>query len=125
MCRKVRKGVPENQKAAHGAAFQRSRQTPGSVVVLKPEVGDELLAFQVAERVLQLHGLNEQIVLRIESRLGHGRFQIEAEPLLYADATQLFAALRQVQEQNQVEHNGRREDGIAAEEVNLELHWVA
>ena len=39
-----------------------------SVVVLEPEVRDQLLAAQVAQRVLQLHQLDEEVVLRVEAR---------------------------------------------------------
>src|SRR5262249_21393943 len=46
------------------------------VVILQAEMGDQRLAFQVAQCVLQLHQLDEQIVLRIESRRSHGRLQI-------------------------------------------------
>ena len=38
-----------------------------SVVVLEAEVGDEIVAHDMAERVLELHGLNEEIVLGIET----------------------------------------------------------
>ena len=38
-----------------------------SVVVLEAEVGDQVVAHDVAERVLELHGLDEQIVLGIET----------------------------------------------------------
>jgi len=43
------------------------------------------LAHDVAQRVLQLHRLNEKIVLRIEARRCLRRLEIEAEPLLDAD----------------------------------------
>ena len=38
------------------------------VVVLPSEVRDQFLAAHVAQRVLELHELNEQIVLGIEAR---------------------------------------------------------
>jgi hypothetical protein len=36
-----------------------------SVVVFQPQMGDQFLTFQVTERVLQLHQLNEEVMLRI------------------------------------------------------------
>lgn len=46
---------------------------PFLVVILKPQMGNKRLAPQVAQRVFQLHQLNEEIVLRIKSRRRHGR----------------------------------------------------
>src|SRR2546429_9398792 len=43
-----------------------------SVVVFGAEVGDQVFAHHPAQRVLQLHQLNEQIVLGIELRRAHG-----------------------------------------------------
>src|SRR5947208_8503025 len=43
-----------------------------SVVVFGAEVGDRVFAHHPAQRVLQLHQLNEQIVLGIELRRAHG-----------------------------------------------------
>src|SRR5262249_51556165 len=40
------------------------------VVVLGAEVRDQLFAAQVAERVLQLHELDEQVVLRVQAGRG-------------------------------------------------------
>jgi len=37
------------------------------VVVFKPKVGDQLFAHDVAQCVFELHGLDEQIVLRVEA----------------------------------------------------------
>src|SRR4051794_4415518 len=116
------KGVPGNGKGRSRAALSRGEFE--SVVILETEVSDELLAFEVTQRVLQLHGLDEQIVLGIQARLRHRGFQIKTEPLLYANAAQLFAALRQVEEQDQIEHDRRRQDGVAAKEIYLELHRV-
>src|SRR5215213_3040742 len=69
------------------------------VVVLKPEVRDEVFAAQVAERVLELHQLDEDVVLWVEAGRGHRRLEVEGEPLLRA----LHAdALREVQEEREV-----------------------
>src|SRR3954463_12083324 len=73
-----------------------------SVVVFQSQMRDELLTAQVTQRVLQLHRLNEEVVFGVEAWLGHRRLQVEAEPLLYADAAQLLATLRKIQEQHQV-----------------------
>ena len=64
-------------------ALHRRNQT--SVVVLQPEVRDQVLAHDVAQRVLQLHRLDEQIVLRIEPLGRLRRLEVEAQPLLNAD----------------------------------------
>ena len=45
---------------------RRNRTLASSVVVFPPEVRDELLAQHVAQRVLQLHQLDEQVVLRVQ-----------------------------------------------------------
>ncbi len=48
---------PAGQRGLHGQPL---------VVVLEAEVRDQVLAHDVAQRVLQLHRLDEQIVLGIE-----------------------------------------------------------
>src|SRR2546422_905688 len=80
------------------------------IVVLQAKVRDQRFPLQVAQRVLQLHGLNEQVVLRTQSGSRHRRLEVEAEPLLDSDAAELVAALRQVHQQRQVENNGCRQD---------------
>src|SRR5215472_9324143 len=95
------------------------------VVILQAEVSDQRLAFQVAQGVLQLHQLDEQIVLGIQSRRSHGRLQIEAQPFLDAESLEFPAALGQVEEQHQVQHDGRGQDRIATEKVDLDLHRIA
>src|SRR2546421_71976 len=93
-----------------------------SVVVFEAEVRDEVFAAQVSERVLELHQLDEDVVFGVETGRGHRRLEVEGEPLLYA----LHAdALSEVEEEREVEDDGRGEDGVAAEEVNLDLHRVA
>src|SRR5206468_9455756 len=89
---------------------------PGSlalIVILQPQMRDQLFTLQVTQRVLQLHQLNEQIMLRVEPRRMHRRLEEEAQPLLDADPAQLTRALRQVHEQHQIEHDWRRQDRIA------------
>ena len=52
-------------------------------------------------------------------------FEVEAEPLLNAQAAQRWRAGGEIHEEDQVERERRGEDGVAAEEVYLELHRVA
>src|SRR5580704_1903329 len=86
---------------------------------------DEFLATQVPQSVLQLHQLDEQVVLGIEARGGHRALEIEAEPLLNAQALELSSALGKVEEQDQVEHNRSRQNRVTAQEVDLDLHGIA
>ena len=74
------------------------------VVVFLPQVRNQILAHHPAQRVLQLHRLDEQIMLGIQARCGHRGFEVEAQPFLDAAHS---GALCQVEEQNQVEHDGR------------------
>src|SRR6516165_8177119 len=68
------------------------------VVVFEAEVGDEVGAHDVAERVLELHRLDEEMVLGVESFTRLRRLQIEAEPLLDADGLERWRAFGQVEE---------------------------
>src|SRR5271170_7443047 len=81
-----------------GRARGPSPHEPCLVVVFQSEMRDQLFALQVPQSVFQLHQLDEQIVLRIQSRRGHRRLEVEAQPLLNAQATQLGRALRKVEE---------------------------
>src|SRR5450631_2973396 len=92
------------------------------VVVLGAEVRDQLVALGVAQRVLQLHELDEQVVLRVQTLGGHRRLPVEAQPLL--DPTHA-RAMREVHEQREIEDDRRGEDRVAAEEVDLDLHRIA
>src|SRR5688572_7492698 len=91
------------------------------VVVLPSKVSDELLTFQVAERVLQFHQLDEEIVLRIEPRRVHRALEVERQPLL--DPVHP-GALRQIEEERDVEHDRRSENAVAAQKIDLQLHRV-
>ena len=84
-------------------------------------MGDLILAPQIAQRVLQLGKLDEQIVLRVEERGAHGALEVEGQPFLNAAE---LAALGEVHEQHQVEHQRRRQDAVAAQEVDLDLHGI-
>src|SRR5436190_4656725 len=74
------------------------------VVVLTTEMGDELFALEEPQRVLQLHQLDEQIVFRVQAGRVHRTLEVERQPLL--DAVHV-GALRQVEEQGDVEHDRR------------------
>jgi hypothetical protein len=56
-----------------------------SVVVFEAEVGDQVFAHDVAQRVFQLHGLDEEVVFGIKAGGGLRALKVEAEPLLNAD----------------------------------------
>src|SRR6266851_1160473 len=94
-------------------------------VVVEAEVGDEAFAHDVAKGVLELHRLDEEVVLRVDAGGAVGSLEVEAEPLLNAEAAQAWGTGREVHEEDEVEGERRGEDGVAAEEVYLELHRVA
>src|SRR4051794_4501984 len=86
---------------------------------------DQLFATQMTQRVLQLHQLDKQIMLRIKSRWRDRRLEVEAQPLLDSESLQLRAALCQIHEQHQVENQWRRQDRVATQEVHFDLHRIA
>src|SRR5258706_6089039 len=95
--------------------FRTSRACgTGSVVILEPEMRNQLGALEVAQSVLELHKLDEQIMLRIEARHRHRRLEIEAEPLLDAQALKPVAPLRQVEEQDEGQNDRCGENRIPA-----------
>src|SRR5687767_9894183 len=96
---------------------QRSRL----LVVVQPQVRNRLLTGQVPQRVLQLHLLNEQIMLRIQSRRGHWALEIEGQPLLDATHTRTRG---EIHEDRQVEYDRRSQDGIATQEIDFDLHRI-
>src|SRR5687768_12128807 len=100
-----------------GDSDSRPPVAAASVVILQAEVRDEVFAAEVAERVLELHQLDEDVVLGVEAGRGHRRLEVEGEPLLRALHP---AALREVEEEREVEDDGRGEDRVAAEEVDLD-----
>ena len=61
-------------------------------------------------------------MLGIELGGGHGAFEVEAEPLLDAGPA---GALGEIEQEREVENDGRGEDRVAAEEVDLHLHRIA
>src|SRR5579862_1807038 len=103
--------------------FMRGWAEPNSsVVILQPEVSDQILTAHPPKSILQLHELDKNVVLGIEAGRSHGSLEIERQPFLDAAHS---AALRKVHEQNQIEDKRRREDRIAAQKVDLDLHRVA
>src|SRR5215217_6920687 len=54
------------------------------IVVLPPEMRNQLLTLHVAQSVLELHELNEQVVFGIHLGSMHRALEIEREPLLDA-----------------------------------------
>src|SRR3981081_2305809 len=64
-------------------------------------------------------------MLWIQPRRGHRRLEIEAEPLLNAEPSQLGAAFSKIQKKHQVQHNRRGQDGVAAQKIHLDLHGIA
>src|ERR1035441_10566264 len=97
--------LPPNEKDAAEAASLPEKISP-LVVILQPEVGDHLLAHEVAQRVLEFYRLNEQVVFRIKSGCRHRRLEVEAQPLLDADASQRRRPLRQIEKQRSEERRG-------------------
>src|SRR4030088_1401120 len=63
-------------------------------------------------------------MLWIQPGRGHGRLEIEAEPLLNTEPSQLGAAFSKVQKQHQVQHNRRGQDGVATKKIDLDLHGI-
>ncbi len=51
----------------------------------------------------------------------HRRFEVETQPFLNAAHP---GALRQIEEQNQIEHNGRGQNRVAAEKIHFDLHLI-
>src|SRR6185437_4113419 len=92
------------------------------IVVLESEVSNQLLALHPAQSILQFHELDEDVVLGIESLSRHRRLEIERKPLLNASHSR---ALRQIHEQHQIQNERRREYGVAAQKIDLDLHRIA
>src|SRR5260221_5829046 len=91
------------------------------IVVLTAKMRDELFALEIPQRVLQLRQLNEQVVLGVQVGGVYRSFEVERQPLLNATHA---GALGKVEKQRDVEHDGRGQNAVAAQEVDLELHRV-
>src|SRR5688572_29388875 len=81
-----------------------------------------LFAHEMPQRVLELHLLNEKIVLRIQSARMHWTLQVERKPLRNPAHS---GALREVEKNREIEHDGRGENRITAQEIHLDLHRIA
>ena len=92
------------------------------IVIFHTEVGDHIFALQIAQSVLELHLLNEEIMLRIETGGAHRALEEEREPFLNAAHA---ATSGQIIEDHQIEYDRRRQNGVATEEVHLDLHRIA
>src|SRR5258708_25894012 len=84
-------------------------------------MGDQVLALHVAQSILELHQLNEDVVLRVEAGRRHRALEVERQPLLNALHT---GALGKIHKQDQVEHQRSGKNGIAAKEIDLDLHRI-
>src|SRR6266852_1548652 len=84
-------------------------------------MGDQILATHPAQRVLELHELNENVVLGIDLGRMHRRLEVERQPFL--DSAHA-GAMRQVEKQHEVEDQRRSEDRVAAEEIYFDLHRI-
>ena len=67
-------------------------------------------------------GLDEEVVFGIELRRAHRALEIKAKPFLDAVHS---SALGEIEKQNEIENQRRGENRIAAEEIHLDLHFVA
>src|SRR3954453_14391445 len=74
----------------------------GSVVVLEAEMCDQVFSAHPAQRILQLHKLNEDIMLGVQAFSSHGRLEVEREPFLDASHP---GALCEIEKQHQIQHN--------------------
>src|SRR5438309_334269 len=81
----------------------------------------QLFALEISQCVLQLHQLDEEIVLRIQTWRMDRRFEVERQPLLNTAHT---STLGEIEEQRDVEHNRRGENAVSTQKVDLQLHRV-
>jgi len=87
-------------------------------------MGDEIFAHDVAERVFELHVLDEEVVFRIDSGATVGVFEIEAEPFLDSQILEAWRPRCEVHEEDQIERKRGCEDRVAAEKIDFKLHGV-
>src|SRR5687768_8803485 len=93
-----------------------------SVVVLVSEVRDELFSAHPSEGVLELLELHEEVVGRAKAGRAHRALEVEAKPLLRSRES---CALGEVEEERQIEDQRRREDRVATQEIDLDLHRIS
>src|SRR5688572_30468873 len=82
---------------------------------------DQLLPPEMAQRVLQLHQLNEDVMFRVKPGSGLRRFEVKRKPFL--DAFQA-GALCKVEEESKVETKRCSEYRVPTKEIDLDLHFV-
>src|SRR5204863_10117764 len=93
-----------------------------SVVIFKTQMSDQVFSTKITQRVFEFHQLDKDIVFRIKAGRGLRRFEVEGKPLLNS----LHAgALSQVEKQRQIQDDWRRENRVAAEKIDFDLHRVA
>ena len=90
--------------------------------IVQTQVGQWLLTAKPTKGVLQLPVLDEEIVLRIQPLSGLWTLEIEGEPLLDPGKSR---SRSQIQKERKVKYDGSSQNGIAAKEVELDLHGVA
>src|SRR5438046_2426161 len=76
----------------------------------------------MTQGVLEFHQLNENVVFRIQTRRRHWRFEIKRQPFLHALHT---CALREVEEESQIQNDRSSQNRVAAKEIDLDLHGIA
>src|SRR5258708_30049531 len=86
---------------------------------------NQRLTLDMPQRVFQLHQLNKEIVLRIKPGSRHRRLPVKAQPLLNPNVLQLRSARSQIQEEDEIQSDGRGQDRIPAQKINLDLHRIA
>src|ERR1700760_3482387 len=67
------------------------------IVVLQPEVRDEILSLHPTESVLQFHQLNKYIVFRVQTGRRHRTLEVERQPFLN---TLQFCSPSEIQEKH-------------------------
>src|SRR5215218_8120820 len=70
--------VRAEQPSARTHFFSGQPRRP-LVVILQPEVRDEVFAPQVSQSILELHELYKDVVLGVEAGRGHRRLEVEGE----------------------------------------------
>src|SRR3954454_17880058 len=91
------------------------------VVIFQTQVCDQVLAPHPAQRVLQFHQLDEDVVLGVNLGRVQRPLEVERHPFLDAPHPR---PLRQIEEQHDVQHQRRGQDRVPAEEIDLDLHRV-
>src|SRR5215471_12409020 len=75
------------------------------IVIFQTQMGDQILAPHPAQRILQFHELDKDVVLGINLRGVHGRLEVKRQPFLHPAHA---GPLRQVHQQHDIQHQRRR-----------------